>query len=80
MTPSERSLRARVGAFALHAQGGTNTRPATEAFLARFEREVDPDGSLSPQERSRRAQFARKAYMSRLALASARARSKGRAA
>jgi hypothetical protein len=27
------------------------TRPAREAFLKRFEKEVDPDGTLSPQER-----------------------------
>lgn len=49
---------------------------AREAFDARFEREVDPDGTLSPQERARRAAHARKAYFARLALKSAQARRK----
>jgi hypothetical protein len=79
LTAAQRSLRARIGALALHAQGGTNTAAATRARLARFEREVDPDGSLPPEERARRASLARKAYMMRLALASSRARSKKKA-
>jgi hypothetical protein len=49
------------------------------AFLARFEREVDPDGRLDPEERRRRAQHARSAYFTRLALASAAARRAKRA-
>jgi hypothetical protein len=43
------------------------TRPAREAFLRRFEREVDPDGTLPPDERNRRAEHAKRAYMLRLA-------------
>jgi hypothetical protein len=43
------------------------TRPAREAFLRRFEREVDPDGTLSPDERHRRAEHAKRAYMLQLA-------------
>ena len=43
------------------------TRPAREAFLRRFEREVDPEGTLSPDERHRRADHAKRAYMLRLA-------------
>jgi hypothetical protein len=74
LSPSQRSLRARVGAYALHAQGGTSTKAGTAAFLARFDREVDPGLSLSPDERARRATFARKAYMSKLALKASRAR------
>ncbi len=42
--------------------------------MARFEREVDPDGTLEPAERERRAAHARKAYYSALALKSAKAR------
>jgi len=76
LTPKQRSLRARIGAYSLHAQGGTNTAPASAAFLSRFEREVDPDGTLTPDERVRRARLARKAYMSRLALRSSRVRSR----
>ena len=74
------SLRGRMGAHALHAKVAdptAHTAPARKAFLDRFEREVDPDGILSPAERARRAEHARKAYFGRLALASAKARSKG---
>jgi hypothetical protein len=49
-------------------------RPALNGFLTKFEREVDPDGTLDPEERTRRAQAARKAHMRRLALASSRKR------
>jgi hypothetical protein len=69
-----------MAAHTLHAQGGTNTGPARAAFASRFEREVDPDGILIPAERARRAEHARKAYFTRLALKSAQARRKGRAA
>jgi len=37
---------------------------------------VDPAGSLLPEERARRAAFARKSYMTRLALKASKARSK----
>jgi hypothetical protein len=50
------------------------TRPAREKFLKRFEREVDPDGKLSPEERRRRADHAMRAYMLRLAKRAVRAR------
>ncbi len=76
LTPTERSLRARIGAFSLHAAYDSRelTKPARRAFLARFEAEVDPEGVLTPQERQRRAEMARRAHFARLALASARAR------
>lgn len=47
---------------------------ARAAFERRFLDEVDPTRSLSEQERNRRASHARKAYFTRLALASAKAR------
>ena len=72
--PSERTLHARMSAHRLHALGKTNTQPARDAFLARFEREVDPDCQLPPEERVRRAEHLRKAYFTRLAMKSARAR------
>ncbi len=50
------------------------TAPARRAFLRRFEEAVDPSGVLPAEERERRAQLARRAHMSRLALASAEAR------
>jgi hypothetical protein len=43
------------------------TRPGREAFLKRFEREVDPDNQLSPDERRLRAEHAKRAYMLKLA-------------
>lgn len=79
LTEGQRRLRARAAAFAQHAQGRTNTGPATIAQLARFEREVDPDGSLPPDERARRAGYARRSYMTKLALKASRARSKKKA-
>lgn len=50
------------------------TAKARAPFLARFEAKVDPDGSLSPEERERRAVAGRKAYFAQLALKSAQAR------
>jgi hypothetical protein len=80
LTPAQRSLRAYIAAHALHAQGGTSTRAATAAFLDRFARQVDPEGILAPDERARRADHARRAYMSSLALRASRARSRRKAA
>ena len=53
------------------------TRPAREAFIRRFEKEVDPDGTLPPEERRQRAEHAKRAYMLQLSKRSAAAR-KGR--
>ena len=78
MTPAERTLRARIGAYSLYAQGGTNTGPARSAFLARFEREVDPSGVLTESERQKRAECARRAYFARLGLKSAKKRQRKR--
>lgn len=80
--PSQRVLHARLAAHALHAQvadPAAHTAPARAAFLSRFEREVDPDGTLPPADRARRAEHAKKAYFLRLALASAKARRRGAA-
>ena len=70
------SLRGRIGAYSLHAQYDSRdiTAKARAAFLGRFEDEVDPDRRLLPAERERRALAARKAYMARLALKSAKTR------
>ena len=50
------------------------TRPARDAFINRFEKEVDPDGTLPPEERRQRAEHAKRAYMLQLAKRSAAAR------
>jgi len=78
LTPSERRTRARAAAFALHAQGGTSTAAATAAQLARFDRLVDPEGKLAPEERAKRARQALRSYMTRLSLKASQARRKGK--
>lgn len=76
MSESLTTLRGRLGAYALHASHDPRetTRHGRAAFLKKFEDEVDPEGVLSPEERARRAQYARRAYFVRLAMASAKAR------
>jgi hypothetical protein len=72
-----RSLQGRIAAYESWAQTAdptARTAAARAAFLDRFEREVDPEGVLSPTERVRRAEAKRKAYFARLALKSAQAR------
>ena len=76
LSPSERTLRARIAAESQHAQGKTNTAPAREAAFERFLNEVDPGHTLPEAERIRRAEHARKSHMARLAYLSSRARSK----
>ena len=56
-----------------HDRAG-RTRPAREMFLKRFEKEVDPAGTLPPEERRQRAERARRAYMLQLAKRSAASR------
>lgn len=79
LSPAERSLRARIGAYALHAghDPRDTTSAARAAFLARFEREVDPQGLLPEAERLRRAGYAKRAYFAGLTLRSLRARRRG---
>lgn len=77
MSAAERSLLAQIAAHTLWANcddPAAHTAPARKAFLDRFEHAVDPDGTLTTEERTRRAEHARKAYFKRLALASSRAR------
>ncbi len=78
LTPEQRSLQSRIAAHTLHSKvdATAHTAPARKAFLERFEREVDPEGVLPLGERRRRAEHARKAYFTRLALRSAQARRK----
>jgi hypothetical protein len=81
-TSGERSLRARLAAYAMHAQHDSRQTSANgrAAFLAGFEHDVDPDGLLDPEERHRRAEQARRAYFTRLSLAAAKARAAKRTA
>jgi hypothetical protein len=64
-----KNINARIAAeisWARTSDRSARTRPAREAFLKRFEREVDPDGKLPSDERRRRAEHAKRAYMLRL--------------
>ena len=79
MADGQARLRAKIAAYsrwALTADPTSATAPARSAFNARFDREVDPDGVLPAAERARRAEYAKKAYMARLAYLSAKARRK----
>ena len=71
-----RSLAGRIGGYALAAKYDSRetSKPGREAFLKRFEEEVDPDHVLPQRERERRATAARKAYFAQLALKSAKVR------
>jgi hypothetical protein len=77
MTPEQRRIRAQIAAHAQWANcddPASHTAPARKAFLDKFEEQVDPGGTLAPEERARRAEHARKAHFKRLALASSKAR------
>lgn len=76
LSPEQRSLRARIAAHTMHGTNDSRQTSANgrQAFLDRFEREADPDGTLPPEERARRAEQLKKAYFTRLALKSAQAR------
>ncbi len=78
---SERRQIGRIGGFTSWANTEDRTgrtQPGREAFLRRFDDQVDPDRCLSPQERAKRAEAAKRAYFASLALKSARARRRGR--
>jgi hypothetical protein len=50
------------------------TKPGRDAFLERFEREVDPEGVLPEKQRFERAKLLRRAYMLQLSRRSAQVR------
>jgi hypothetical protein len=74
---AERQLVARLAAhqsWANTPNRNARTAPARDAFLARFEDQVDPRRELTPEERAKRATNARRAYFIGLALKSAQSR------
>lgn len=80
MTPAQRTLRAKIAAhtsWANTTDRAARTAAARKAAHDRFARQVDPEGVLPPDERARRADSARRAHFSRLAMLSARARRRG---
>lgn len=81
LTAKQRSLRARAAAhasWARTADRAARTSRGTQAFLDRFEREVDPEEELALEVRRGMAMHARKAYMLQLAQRSAAARRRNR--
>ena len=79
LTKSQRQQRSRIGGYTLAATHDPKqyTQAARQGFMRRFLDEVDPKRELPEAERERRATAALKAYMGKLALKSARARSNG---
>jgi hypothetical protein len=82
-TPTS-ARRGRLGAYTRWANADAQERfaagyPMRQGLQAKFEREVDPEGKLSPQERAKRAEYARRAQMQRMALKSAKARRRRKA-
>lgn len=81
LTPEQRSLRARAAAYTSWSKTTDpteRTRPAREAAAKHWERLVDPDLQLLPAERLRRAEAAKKAHFTKLALKSSIARSRAK--
>jgi hypothetical protein len=76
LTQHQRTLRARAAAHARWSKESPDEHlpRARQAFMDRFERQVDPDGVLPPAERARRAAHARTAYFTDLAFKSSRVR------
>jgi hypothetical protein len=77
LSPEQRSLRASIGAHALHAQYDSReiTANARAARFEKFLRKVDQETPGLPEsERLRRAEHLLRAEMKRLALRSSRAR------
>jgi hypothetical protein len=77
MTPEQRRLRAQVAANTRWSRPMARedaADAARSAFYARLEREVDPQGRLSPAELDRRVQAAARAFSARLNSAKARKR------
>ena len=79
LTPEQKSLRGRIAANKRWSQDGDRKgqgKRGQAGLLARFERQVDPDGTLPKKERRRRAQNARAEHMARLSFLASKARSK----
>ncbi|MGO9180928.1 MAG: hypothetical protein ACLQBX_06745 [Candidatus Limnocylindrales bacterium] len=84
LTPAQRSLRARIAAFAMHGAGKTNTAAATAARMSRYGQRARDEAAargetLTLEEVARRADFLLRADMARRSLEASRARARRRA-
>jgi hypothetical protein len=73
-TTAQRRTWGRIGALKLHGTGKTNTVAARAALAARWEREADPEGVLSPDVRAKRADMLRRAFLLECSLKGVEAR------
>lgn len=83
LTPEQRRLRASSAAhtrWSKEPDWSAATQPARDGYLAKLEREIDPDGKMPADERRRRAVQLRRARMQALALKSSQARAAKRGA
>lgn len=74
---ADRVLMARIAAaerWGRTADRAAATAPARRGLRAKFEREADPDGTLPPHERARRADQLMHSHMLRMSRAAAQAR------
>jgi hypothetical protein len=78
VTNSEARLKGRAGGLTTVSRHGPDAiaARARAGLWAKFEREADPDGTLSPTERRRRAELCQRRYYAALALKSAQARAR----
>lgn len=82
-SPTERTLRARIAAhvrWANEPDRQAATAKARQALADRWEKQVDPEGKLPPHIRAKLAENAKSAHYSRMALKSAQARRRKKAA
>lgn len=78
-SPTERTLAARAAAYTRWSQTAdatAATAPMRAALMTKYEKQVDPEGLLAPKERTRRAELARKAFMTDIARRSVASRRK----
>lgn len=83
LTSGQRQTRSRQASHASWANTDDRTQrtaPGRAGMLRKFEDQVDPDRVLSPAERAKRVESARKAFYTGLALKSAKVRAAKRAA
>lgn len=83
MTPAQRVLRAKLASntrWANTEDRRAATAAARSAFNDRWEKQVDPELVLSPAERAKRAENAKTAHFTRMALKSSISRSRKRKA
>ncbi len=75
---AEMARRGRIGGYVTAARHDSReqTAKARQVFRDRFLIEVDPDGTLSVEERTRRAEAARKAHYARMAAHSVASRAR----